>query len=75
MALPIWQIVRLDGKLGIQCPRKNCRGKAVVSRAWLNPRRVVTSSGDTRDETETTIRGRSCTYCFRAAEIPEEFIK
>jgi hypothetical protein len=38
MPLPVWNVVRLPKRqLGIQCPRKKCKGKAVVTRDWLKP--------------------------------------
>lgn len=69
--MKVWIVTRLNGKLGIQCPYKDCRGKAVVSRLWLRSFKV-----DNADkQSKITIRGRACTYCFRASEIPEEMRK
>jgi hypothetical protein len=60
MPLPTWNVVRLPKRqLGIQCPRKDCKGKAVVTRDWLKPVDSAVS--------------KPCTYCFKAAEIPKGF--
>jgi hypothetical protein len=57
MSLPVWKVKQLGaGKLGIECPRRACQGKAVVSgRKWKEARPEPT---------------RSCTYCFRVAQLP-----
>lgn len=63
-----WKVVRLPkNRLGIQCPRKDCQCKAVVSKSWLKNRQYEKNSGE-----KHTIIGRSCTYCFRSSLIPEE---
>lgn len=60
--LPKWEVTDLgEGKLGIRCPRRGCRGKAVVNgKKWK----------ETRTYNGIKIIGRSCTYCFRTAMIP-----
>lgn len=65
--IPTWKVVRLEKrKLGIQCPRKACGKKAVVTRDWL---RLEVKVG----EQTKTYHTRPCPYCFKTAEIPEEF--
>lgn len=64
--LPIWIVIPIDNKLGIECPYKNCGGKALVSRRWLKPRAQNLSDGS-----KLVIIGRSCTYCMRTSRIPE----
>ena len=60
-SLPVWLVTRLGPqKIGIQCPRKDCKGKAVVSRKWLR---------------RTNIIGRVCTYCFKTSQVPKEMVK
>jgi hypothetical protein len=58
--LPVWSVTQgaKRGTLNIACPRKECGGKAVVSRKWLTSRPGYI--------------GRSCTYCFKVARIAEE---
>jgi hypothetical protein len=54
--LPLWKLVDLgSNKLGIQCPRKECGGKAVV-----NKKRWTAQNG---------FIGRSCTYCMKTSRI------
>lgn len=68
MAQPRWNVTRLGpGKLGIQCPRKDCHEKAVVSVRWLRPKFYERSDGQ-----QVMIRGRSCTYCFQASAVPDK---
>lgn len=56
--MKVWQVVRLPkNRLGLQCPQKDCRKKAVVSREWCD---------------DNGYTARPCTYCFKAARIPEE---
>ena len=58
-SLPIWLVEPGEkrGTLNITCPRKECKGKAIVNkRKWL--------------EDKKDFVGRSCTYCFKAAGIP-----
>lgn len=54
-----WKVTRMSGgKIGIQCPHKDCEGKAVVNaKKWYGSRPQF---------------GRSCTYCFRTNKIPQE---
>lgn len=61
--LPIWNVTKLPkGQLGIECPRKDCQGKATVNRQkWLKGEAI----------SEPTTKSRACTYCFRAARVPE----
>jgi hypothetical protein len=54
--LPPWAAVRVAGGYMITCPRKACGRKALVDKAWP------------KDGYGT----RPCTYCFKAAVIPEE---
>lgn len=66
--MKVWNITRLPKRqLGIQCPYSSCHKKAVVSRDWLEDRVMERNNGQ-----KTRIKGRSCTYCFRTAEIPDE---
>lgn len=55
--LPTWKVKVVGGKLGIECPNKECKGKALVARTWLRSR--------------PEFIGRSCTYCFKTFQIPE----
>jgi hypothetical protein len=66
--LPEWKTTDLGaGKLGIECPRKECGGKAVVNkRKWIKAH-VHTF----HDNSKLVIWGRACTYCFRASGVPE----
>lgn len=65
--LPVWKVTRLPkNRLGIQCPRKDCQCKAVVSRNWLEKKQS--------DDGKTTFIGRACTYCFKASQIPQELV-
>lgn len=52
-----WLATGLEGgRLGIQCPDTNCKGKAVVNkRKWIGGNSYKT---------------RSCTYCFKTFLIP-----
>lgn len=56
--LPVWITAPGEkrGTLNITCPRRDCGGKAVVSRKWLTSR--------------PGFIGRSCTYCFKVARLP-----
>lgn len=58
-SLKPWLTTSLDAnKLGIECPHKECGGKAVVNKKkWLNLKREYV--------------GRSCTYCFRTSRVPD----
>jgi hypothetical protein len=74
--LPVWIVSSLNGKLGIQCPYKDCGGKAVVSRQWGQPRLVPRGDKDSHDAPEplfVMVVGRSCTYCSRSSQVPERF--
>lgn len=66
--LPVWIVTSLSGKLGIKCPQKDCGGKAVVSRKWAQPRMYEQPDGQL-----VMIVGRSCTYCFQTAQVPERY--
>lgn len=65
-SLPLWLMKNLGAnKLGIECPRKGCGGKAIVNKKkWLHSRTVENADGS-----KTDIIGRSCTYCFKTARI------
>ena len=56
--LPAWIVERgaKPGTLNITCPRKDCKGKAIVSSKWLTSR---------------SFAGRSCTYCFKTNGVKE----
>lgn len=58
--LPDWKVEpgSKTGTLNITCPRKDCGGKAVVSKRWR--------------ESRPNYIGRSCTYCFKVAKIPRK---
>jgi Zn-finger protein len=60
--LPVWKTTELgNGKLGIQCPRYGCGGKATVNKKkWI--------------EAKPGFESRSCTYCYAVAWIPEELL-
>jgi hypothetical protein len=59
---PDWKTTELGGgKLGIECPRQNCQGKATVNqKKWLFEQRDFLS--------------RSCTYCNWLSMIPVELL-
>jgi len=63
--LPFWITAQGEGgTLRITCPR--CGGKALVNKKkWLTY----------RSEEGRTFIGRSCTYCFKTAQIPEAMRK
>lgn len=68
--LPVWKVTDLGpGKLGIQCPQEDCKGKAVVGKKWAKPRLAKHHS----TEQDIMIVGRPCTYCFKTAQVPENF--
>lgn len=58
-----WLATAMDrGKLGIQCPDRDCGGKAVVNRKrWL--------------ESKPDYATRSCTYCFKTFKVPDKLRK
>lgn len=55
---PDWKVTDLGGnKLGIECPREKCKGKATVNKKrWLYE--------------QTDFLSRPCTYCNWLAMIP-----
>lgn len=61
--LQFWEVRPLGvNQIGIKCP--NCGGKAAVNRKkWLKPPDHLVGQN---------IIGRACTYCFRAARIPDD---
>lgn len=62
--LKVWKItgppvLGLSSSIGVECPHKDCKGKAVVNRRkWL---------GGMRDA--QALNTRACTYCFRASWV------
>jgi hypothetical protein len=54
--LPFWAAERVAGGWKITCPRRDCGHSALVDRSWP----------------VGGYRTRPCTYCFKAATIPEE---
>lgn len=59
--MPEWITERLGpNKVGIQCPRKDCKNKAVV-----NERKWFVGRSDTK-----RVDTRMCTFCSRAAWLP-----
>ena len=58
--IPFWIVKALGpNKIGIECPRRDCGGKAVVNKKkWY--------------KAQPNFITRSCTYCFKANRIPEE---
>ena len=68
--LPDWIVTKIKpGQFGIECPRSDCHGKAIV-----NARRWLAQPAD-REPSYPKFTGRSCPYCFRANAIPEKLRK
>jgi hypothetical protein len=54
--LPFWAAERVAGGYIITCPRRDCGRRLLVDKAWP----------------VGGYRTRPCTYCFKAATIPDE---
>lgn len=60
--LPTWRVKKIEnGQFGLQCPRYDCGGKAVVNgKKWL--------------ASVPGFETRCCTYCYKTAWIPEDLL-
>lgn len=56
--------------LEVTCPRKGCAGVFWVRISWAYLAEVLGA-----ENMKTTIYGRPCPYCCKAARIPEEWAR